>query len=139
METSTAILIKTLLNERDQLIREIEALRNKVIGLEVAVDLISGRPPEAARAGDKGRVTKTIVGLLRESGETGLKAKGAVELAAGRGITLNSGSVYALLHRMARSGSVVREGGLYKLREFAARGDPAAGPTAEPRPNGRGH
>jgi len=44
METSTAIHVKTLLKERDQLVREIEALRNRIVGLEIAINLVSGRP-----------------------------------------------------------------------------------------------
>jgi hypothetical protein len=40
-------------------------------------------------------------------------------LAAGRGISLNRGSVYSLLNRMQRAGIVVHEDTCYKLGEFS--------------------
>jgi hypothetical protein len=121
METATAVHLQQLTNQRDHLFAEMEALRNKIAGLEIAINLISGdgSEPGTSTIAGKVRVSDTIVSLLRESGEGGLKPKAAIELAAERGIGLNRGSVYTLLNRMERAGSVVHEDARYKLREFA--------------------
>jgi hypothetical protein len=111
-----------LSRQRDQLVLEMEALRNKIAGLDIAIELIFVRPEEAPPANSgRARVTATIVKLLRESGETGLKPMAAIGLAAKRGINLNRGSVYVVLNRMEHAGRVVREDGRYKLRESARR------------------
>ncbi len=127
METATPIHLQHLIDQRDRFVAEVEALRNKIAGLEIAIKLISDGPEQAAPPlAGKVRVSETILSLLRESGETGLKPKAAVELAAGRGTSLKRGSVYALLNRMERAGTVVHEDGRYKLREFARRREGAA-------------
>jgi len=127
METATTFHLQHLINQRDQLAMEMEALRNKIAGLEIAIKLISDGPEQAASPiAGKVHVSETIVSLLRESGETGLKPKAAIELAAGRGISLNRGSVYSLLNRMERAGTVVHEDARYKLREFARHRERAA-------------
>jgi hypothetical protein len=125
IETVTAAHLRQLVSQRDQLVAEMEALRNKIAGLEMAIRLVSDGPepgPVSPTTG-KIRVSETLLSLLRESGETGLKPRAAIELAAGRGIDLNRGSVYSLLNRMERAGTVVHEDGRYKLREFARRRD----------------
>ena len=127
METATPIHLQHLINQRDRFVAEVEALRNKIAGLEIAIKLISDGPEQAATPiAGKVRVSETILSLLRESGETGLKPKAAIELAAGRGISLNRGSVYSLLNRMERAGVVVHEDARYKLREFGRRRERAA-------------
>jgi hypothetical protein len=114
--------VEHLIRQRDQLVLEMEALRNKIAGLDIAIQVISLGPEEAVRLKiRKPRVTETIVTLLRESGEIGLKPMAVIGLAAQRGIDLNRGSVYAMLHRMERAGRIVREDGPYKLKEFARR------------------
>lgn len=118
--------IQPLITRRDHLNAEMEALRNKIEGLEIAIKLISeGAVQPAATNGRKVRMSETIVSLLRDSGETGLKPKAAIELAARIGINLKRGSVYSLLNRMERAGVILREDAGYKLREFA-RQKPAA-------------
>jgi hypothetical protein len=137
METATAIHVQHLVDQRDQLVAEMEALRNKIAGLEIAIKLISNGPEEApSPIAGRVRVSETILSLLHESGETGLKPTATIELAAQRGIRLNRGSVYSLLNRMERAGTVVHEDARYKLREFArGRERVASFPTAEqPRP-----
>ena len=128
METATAIHLQHLIDERDHLVAEMEALGNKIAGLEIAIKVISNEPEHApSPIAGKGSVSETILSLLRESGETGLKPQAVIELAARRGIRLNRGSVYSLLNRMERAGTVVHEDARYKLREFA-RGDEGAAP-----------
>ena len=137
--TKTAAALGHLTNERDRLVAEIEALRNRIAGIEVAIRLISEGPEEASPIAGKVRVSQTILSLLREAGESGLKPQATIERAAERGIGLNRGSVYALLSRMERAGTVVHEGAHYKLREFARNRERAAPflPAEEPQPVNR--
>jgi hypothetical protein len=122
------MVLQQLIDERDRLAAEVEALRNKVAGLEIAIGLISGDPKQTSSplASGKVRVSDTIVNLLRDSGEIGLKPRALVELAAARGISLNRGSVYSLLNRMEHAGSIVHENTCYKLKEQAKRGEELA-------------
>jgi hypothetical protein len=100
-----------LIDERDRLVFEMEALRNKIAGLDIAIKLVSAEPEHSSSvaASGKVRVSDTIVELLRESGQRGLKPTVLVELAAARGIRLNRGSVYTILNRMEHMGTVAHE------------------------------
>ena len=109
--------LRQLISERNKLQAEIEALRNKVEGLEIAIKLISDDTPQTSFASEgRPRVSETIVDLLRTAGENGLKPREAIELAERNGKHLNRGSVYSLLNRMERTGIVVHENARYKLR-----------------------
>jgi hypothetical protein len=133
MESTAGNHLEHLTRQRDQLLTEMEALRNKIAGLDIAINVISGEPerPVVAPTGGKVHVSETIVSLLRESGANGLKPKAAIEIAAGRGILLNRGSVYSLLNRMEHAGTVVHEDAHYKLVEFSRRGERATLVTAD--------
>lgn len=115
-----------LIQQRDQLLREIEALRNKVVGLEMAIALFDeeGVTPSASgserkRSGIKG----TILDLLNEVGTTGLNAAIAVEIANRRGIHLDRQSVSSLLSRLKTDGAIIYEDQRYKLKQFAGNAD----------------
>jgi hypothetical protein len=124
--------LQLLLEQRDTLLTEVEALRNKIDGLDLAIKLVSEAsvpavseasvPAEAPRP-NRVAVSQTMIDLLRQSGEVGLKPRKVVEMAAYRGINLNRGSVYTLLNRMEHSGMVVHEDAYYKLKEFARESD----------------
>src|ERR1700730_13771680 len=104
MDAATEAPLQQLINQRDHLLAEMEALRNKIAGLEIAIKLISDGSERASSAiAKKVRVSETILSLLRESDETGLKPQAIIELAGRRGINLNRGSVYSLLNRMERA------------------------------------
>jgi hypothetical protein len=126
--------LRRLMQQRDQLLKEAEALKNKIAGLDLAIGVIGNGVASQHMPTMQPRihVSETIVDLLREAGETGLKAKAAIEIAADRGVSLNRGSVYSLLNRMTRNGSVVREDARYKLKEFSRRRERASIFTAEP-------
>jgi hypothetical protein len=112
---STAL--RELISERDKLQLQIEALSNKVQGLEIAIKLVSEETPQTSFASDgRPRVSETIIGLLQSAGEKGLKPREAIELAERNGKLLNRGSVYSLLNRMERNGIVRHENARYKLR-----------------------
>ncbi len=120
MDAPAEMQIQRLVHERDQLLREAEALKNKIAGLDMAIGLIGNGPMKqpGSSPGRKVHVSETIVTLLREAGEAGLKARTTIELAAERGIYLNGRSVYSLLSKMTRDGTVVHEDGRYRLKEF---------------------
>jgi hypothetical protein len=120
---SRALQVQELIRIRDQLAAAIEALRNKIAGLQIAINLVSDEPglpgtssPHAAKVG----VSDTIKCLLRDAGKSGLKPRDVIDLAARNGTSLNRRSVYTLLNRMERTGVVVHEEGRYKLAEFDA-------------------
>jgi hypothetical protein len=123
MDVRATVQTRPLIEQRDRLFREMEALRNQIAGIDIAISLLDEASMiQPATAGQtKVGVSETIEGLLREAGEIGLKVKVMIELASKRGITLNRGSVYTLLNRMTRNGMVFREGGRYRLKKSARR------------------
>ena len=116
--------VQRLLEQRDKLLVEIDALKNKVAGLEMAIGLLGnedesqGQPLSATA---RLNLKATILDLLKEAGTTGLNATTAVEIAARRGITLNRGSVASNLSRMVKDNAVIYDGNRYRLAEFSGR------------------
>lgn len=114
--------MQRLIDQRDQLLKEIEALRNKVAGIEMAIALLDGE--NAASSARSSRSVKTVVlDLLKEVGTTGLSATSAVEMAHRRGITLHSGSVGSTLSRLKGLGIVVLQGNRYVLSDYAVKSE----------------
>jgi len=115
--------IQKLLDKRDQLQAELEALRNKIIGVELAITLLEGDAMPAVEQSPtrlpKTSVKPTLIDLLREVGASGLIASTAVEIAAKRGISLDRNTVSSLLSRLKRDGLVDYDGERYRLLEFA--------------------
>jgi len=113
-----------LIHQRDQLLREIEALRNKVAGLEMAIALFDEDtvPPAAPQSRRRTGMKDTVLDLLNEAGTTGLNGAIAVEIAQRRGIHLDRQSVSSLLSRLKTDGAVVYEDQRYKLKQFAGTG-----------------
>jgi hypothetical protein len=110
--------MQRLLDQRDQLLREIEALRHKVAGIEMAIALLdnSGDAKSAPRSSRS--VKAVVLDLLKEMGTTGLNTLTVVEMANRRGITLNAASVGSTLSRFKRDGIVTLHGDRYRLREY---------------------
>lgn len=113
--------VQRLVEQRDKLLAEIDALKNKVAGLEMGISLLGndeenqGQPLSAIA---KINLKATIIDLLKEAGTTGLNATSAVEIASRRGITLNRGSVASNLSRMVKDKAVTYDGTRYRLPEF---------------------
>jgi len=104
---------EALLRQRERLVAELEALRNKISGLDLAIQLITqvdrpaAIPTERMERSDRGAgITTTIQRLLVAAGDTGINAEEAVEIAAREGIALNRSSVSSLLSRMKRAGDI---------------------------------
>lgn len=113
---------------------EIEALRNKRAGVQLAIDVLE-RDDADEDAGDetgrarRGAVKEALFTLLRAAGDTGLNAASAVEMGKQRGIDLDRATVSSTLSRMKRDGAVDHDGERYRLkaREIAVAGRARAG------------
>jgi hypothetical protein len=110
--------MQRLIDQRDQLLREIEALRNKVAGIEMAITLLDGETPTSGAKSQRS-VKTVLLDLLKEVGTSGLSAASAVEMAHRRGITLHAGSVGSTLSRLKSMDIVVLQGNKYVLADYA--------------------
>lgn len=132
MATSKANMQK-LIEQRNQLLKEMEALKNKIAGLELAIQLLENEPaasvPDPITRMRKSNVKGAILDLLKEVGTTGLNAQTAVEIAARRGVSLDRGSVSSLLSRLKRDGVIEHDGDRYRLPQFATTVRAHAAPT----------
>jgi hypothetical protein len=114
-----------LLQERDALLRQRDAIDSEIKGLERAIALVSA-DEKSLVGGATGRpqVKTIILDLLKDVGTTGLDATTAVAMANAKGITLDRGSVSSLLSRMKKDDIISYEGGKYRLKEFTPRSEP---------------
>ena len=115
--------MKALVDQRARLMVELEALRNKIAGLDMAISILQkgapvpkeGMTTVSRRTGVKG----FVLDLLRERGADGLNAAVAVEIASRRGVLMDRGSVSSLLSRLKQDEVVTYDDNMYRLREFA--------------------
>jgi hypothetical protein len=107
--------MQRLIAQRDQMLREIDAMRNKVAGLEMAIALIEGDGVNARQFTSKHSVKTVLLDLLKSTGGEGLSAASAVDLAGRRGISLHTGSVSSTLSRFKKDGIVTFDGQRYRL------------------------
>jgi hypothetical protein len=116
--------MQRLIAQRDQLLKEVEALRNKVAGIEMAISLLESdvaiKPSGKRQAGLKA----LVLGMLEEVGTTGLNAAVAVEMANRRGVTIQAGSVSSTLSRFKKDDLVAYDGDRYRLPKFVAKPEP---------------
>ena len=129
--------MKKLIEQRDLLMKEMDALRNKVLGLEMAIALLdgSGEPVESIRTRSSTSVKAVLLGFLKEVGLSGLHAQQAIEMADRRGLTLNLGSVSSTLSRFKNDGIVKYDGERYRLNEYSRAPDqPSANVVEYPGP-----
>jgi transposase len=124
MAAPNKMMKQKLVEQRDQLHREMEALKNKISGIDFAIGLIDAElkpevQPVTFRDSGRVNVKGTILEMLKECGFTGMNAITAVDMAQRRGITLDRASVSSLLSRLKKEGTLVYDGERYKLPEFA--------------------
>lgn len=109
-----------LLEERDRLLQELEALKHRIGGLELAISLLEKEDDD--QPGDetsgRGKAKELLLDLLREVGTTGLNASTAVEIAARRGKKLARGTAASTLSRLKADGVVTHENDRYRLVEI---------------------
>jgi hypothetical protein len=115
--------MKALVEQRGKLLAEMEALKNKIAGLDLAISILQKGAPvgkgELAAVSRRTGVKGFVLDLLKERGSEGLNASIAVEIAALRGVLMDRGSVSSLLSRLKQDDAVVYEDNLYRLKEFA--------------------
>lgn len=123
MSPKDKVNMKKLVEQRDKLLKEMEALRHKIEGLEMAISLVGGQTDEASilRSGGKRRsnVKGLIISLLTEAGISGLNASSAVERADRKGVILDRASASSILSRMKADDIVIYDGQNYRLKEFS--------------------
>ena len=109
-----------LIEQRDQLFKEIEALRNKIAGIEMAISLLDGDLPvnNERKRGRRGNVKGLLLNMLMEVGTSGLNASSAVEISERRGVPLDRATVSSLLSRLKADGAVDYDGTVYRLKKF---------------------
>lgn len=115
--------MKALVEQRDRLLTELEALKNKIAGLDMAIAILQQNGPvatgEPARVSRRSGVKGYVLDLLKERGSAGLNAQLAVEIAGRRGVLMDRGSVSSLLSRLKQEDVLHYDGSLYRLKEFA--------------------
>jgi hypothetical protein len=114
--------MKRLVDERERLRLQIEALQNQLVGIERAITLMNGGVDPAQPSSSNGRerarnVKDTVLGLLAEAGEAGLTVTKCVEMAQKRGSHLERGTVSSLLSRLKREGILDLKEGFYSVRK----------------------
>jgi hypothetical protein len=100
---------------------ELEALRNKLAGIRIAIDVLEDNGQDNDDAGEGGRtrrgaVKEALYALLKEAGKTGLNALTAVEMARKRGMELDRNTVSSTLSRMKKDGALDHDGERYRLK-----------------------
>lgn len=112
--------VKKLTDERDRILGEIEALKHKASGVELAISLLQREDSHAAISdtSKRGGAKALLIDLLREVGSMGLNATSAVEIAARRGVKLARGTAASNLSRMKAEKAVAYDGDKYRLPEF---------------------
>lgn len=118
--------MQRLIAQRDQMLREVEALKNKIAGLEMAIALLESEGVNARKFTARHSVKVVILDLLKEVGISGLSAAIAVDMANRKGITLHTGSVSSTLSRFKKDEIVTFDGHRYKLASLSAAPDTRA-------------
>lgn len=118
--------MKKLLEERQRLEAQIEALKQQLIGLNRAIALLNGEEAVEAQSQQQPKerkprssVKEVVLKLLEESRDAGLTANETVDLAAQRGIALDRGSVSSYLSRLKREGVLVLRDSKYRIASCA--------------------
>lgn len=127
MSSSMNANMKRLLEQRDKLLKEIEALKNKVEGIEMAMGLLDRNDGAGSRIQTgkrRSNVKAHLIDLLTEAGTRGLNAATAVEMSQRRGIPLERPTASSILSRMKADGIAVYDGESYRLKRFSEKPSP---------------
>lgn len=92
--------------------RGIEALKNKLLGLDFAIGTLSGGSEGGAQR-PRRNVKRTIMELINTAGDGGVTAAEIVQRAEALGRSLDRGSVSSLLSRFKREGVLRFDGERY--------------------------
>jgi len=92
--------------------RDIEALRNRLKGIEASMAALGGEPVIGSQRRNR-NVKKTVMDLIIDAGHAGITAVEIVERAAIAGRRLDRPSVSSLLSRLKREGVLSFNGERY--------------------------
>ncbi len=112
-----------LLQEREKLLRQRDAIDNEIKGIERAIALISAEENVPSSGGKRTQIKGIVLELLEDVGTTGLNATDAVQMANRKGLTIERASVSSLLSRLKKDGVVIYDGEKYRLPKFAKTGN----------------
>jgi hypothetical protein len=115
-----------LLTDINQRERELDALRNKMKGIDAAIAAITGTNIPDPRRRTRRNVKGTVMDLIVQAGKAGVTAHEIVDQAAVGGRQLDRPSVSSLLSRLKREGVLSFDGERYY---------PVAGRDIENSPN----
>lgn len=107
----------------DQIDRQIEELKNKREGVEMSIRTLEGGDAEkpARTRAPRSNVKTAVLDLLAQVKANGLNAAMVVKMAKDqRNEDLERGSVSSLLSRLKHEGTVVYNGKVYRLKEYAS-------------------
>ena len=94
--------------------REVEALRNKIKGLDAGIATLEGVDIATdPRRRTRRNVKKSVMEIIADSAKAGVTAIEVVERAAAKGKQLDRGSVSSLLSRFKREGVLIFNGERY--------------------------
>ncbi len=118
--------VKKLEALRDDLAKQIEALKQKLEGVNMAIRELGGVEGYVRRPVAKLPILRTrrshakqlVLELLEEQNELGLNASLAVDLAKKRGENLERGTVSSLLSRLKNESIVTYDGTMYRLAKL---------------------
>ena len=113
--------MKLLIDRRDRLKADMEALRARLDEVEGLIRAMSGAPvPEQAVRAKRGDLKEIILSLYDEAAEAGLSSQECVAAASTkRGVLLQPASVSSALSRFKADGVLMFDGERYRLKRFA--------------------
>lgn len=140
--------LKPLTRERDRLIEQwsrlaeqVEAISNKIQGLEIAIAIVQKGVGETSDVETRSATPATsvkalLIDLAREAKGDGLNANIAVKMADKRGFALKRGTAASNLSRLKTDGALIHDGQRYRLPEFVRPKLFAVGDPNQPVPAG---
>lgn len=116
-----------LLQEREALLKQRDAIDNEIKGIERAIQLVAADEGKLPLGAKKPQTKAVVLDLLEEVGTTGLDASAAVRIADEKGLTIEKNSVSSLLSRLKKDGVIEYDGQKYRLSKYSkasSRDDP---------------
>jgi hypothetical protein len=110
--------MKKLIEERERLVKQIEALHGELRGMDRAISVMKGEaasPQEAERKPRTRNVKETVLSLVQKAGHEGLNVNELLIAAQRENIHLERGTVSSLLSRFKRENVLDMRDGRYFL------------------------
>jgi hypothetical protein len=110
--------MKKLIEDRDRLAKQIEALQGELRGMDRAISVMKGEaatPQEPERKPRTRNVKETVLSLVQKAGHLGLNVNELLTVAQQDNIHLERGTVSSLLSRFKRENVLDMKDGRYFL------------------------